>query len=159
MRVLTLRVILIVVGLWALPPPLAAQSEKDCQAATKLHAEQELIQELFAKLGQETEAEHGPALGPDNPKSLQGKMRAALRNCQNEGGTSNACGNYKRIRDAWLINNSAGSPSAAMQTDPHTCEIQDPDTKKPIDPRDRPSGWLRASRLGFSVSARTSPPG
>jgi len=32
---------------------LGAQSEEDCQRATKLHAEQELIQELFADLWKE----------------------------------------------------------------------------------------------------------
>ena len=120
--------------------PLVAQSEKDCQAASKLHAEQELIQALFANLGTQTHAEGGPALGSD-PSSLQSKVRAAISSCQTNGGNSDACGNYKRIRDAWLINNAGGSPGAAMVTDPQTCEVLDPDTGESIDPaRDRPSG-------------------
>lgn len=140
MLMATTRLVLVLAVLAATGTHLSAQSEEDCQRASKLHAEQEFIQELFAKLGRQTHAEGGPAIGSD-PDSLQSRVRAGISSCQSGGGSSNACGNYKRVRDAWLVNNTGGSPGAAMITDPQTCAIEDPDTGESIDPaRDRPSG-------------------
>ncbi len=140
MRISIVRSLVIVLGVLVLMSPLAAQSEEDCQRASKLHAEQEFIQQLFRNLGDVTHAAGGPALGSD-PNSLQSRVRQGLSSCQSQGGDSNACGNYKRIRDAWLTNNTGSSPGAAMVTDPQTCEIENPDTGETVDAaRKRPAG-------------------
>jgi hypothetical protein len=142
MHISTNRLLAPLLGLLITSSPLAGQSEKECQSATKLHAEQEFIQELFAKLGEATNAAGGPSIGAD-PNSLQSRVRAGISECQANGGGSNACGNYKRIRDAWLTNNAGGPPGAAMIADPQTCEIAVPDggSYRTVDPAaDRPAG-------------------
>lgn len=142
MHISTNRLLASLLGLLITISPLAGQSEIECQSATKLHAEQEFIQELFARLGEATHAAGGPSIGAD-PNSLQSRVRAALSECQANGGRLNSCGNYKRIRDAWLTNNAGGSPGAAMVTDPQTCEIAVPDGEsyRTVDPAaDRPAG-------------------
>ena len=139
MRLSSIQVCVIFLGLTATALPLTAQSVEDCQRASKLHAEQDVIKELFFQHGERAHAEGSPAIGRD-PDSLQSRVRRGITACQ-DGGRSGPCGNYKRIRDAWLTNNTGGSPGAAMLTDPQTCEIRDPDTGETIDPaRSRPSG-------------------
>lgn len=126
--------------------PLAAQSELECQDASKLHAEQDLIQQLFNTLWEQTKRDGAPARGDTSReraenRSLQTRVRDGISDCQSNGGGTEACGNYYRIRNAWLANHAPGAPDAAMATDPQTCKIIDPDTHQEITAADRPDGY------------------
>ena len=126
--------------------PLAAQTELECQDASKLHAEQDLIQQLFNTLWEPTKLDGAPALGDTSGeraenRSLQTRVRDGISDCQANGGQTEACGNYHRIRNAWLANNPAGAPGAAMVTDPQTCKIMNPDSGEEVAAGDRPQGY------------------
>jgi len=133
---LRVSVALLAVSFWV--PPLAAQH---CLYASKMHAEEEFLEELFATLGPQAKKDG------DSIDDFKRRAQTGLKDCQKTGGGSAACSNYKRVRDVWnkatsgAAAGSPGNPAPVMHTDSTTCAMYDEDTGIEIDPtRDRPTG-------------------
>ena len=142
---------LLVAVLVALAAPSPGQSVADCQTASKLYAEAEVLQDIFSGLAPQIK---GPAISGDETAtkgvSLQDAVKFGLDDCKQGNGPA-SCGNYKRIRDAWLANQSTGGGSAArgMATDPQTCRINFPDGEEATEGDAPAEGFARIDFLSM----------
>ena len=151
MRIPMDRYSLTVLALLAIAVPSPAQSVADCQTASKLYAEAEVLQDLFNSLWPQVK---GPAITGDETGldgvSLQDAVKMGLDDCKNGDGPA-SCGNYKRIRDAWLSNSSTsgGGAARAMATNPQTCEIRDADGEEVTEADAPASGFARVDFMSM----------